>query len=211
MFFSHVHWDHIQGLPFFVPLFRPDHAFTIYAPTPFKASVKKVLYKQMAPDVFPVDFGNLAARIDFESLSEEGSVIGPFRVSAFPLNHPGGCWAYRVQAGGRTLVYATDNEIDPEGMPEPYRAFVAELASTDLLIADGQYTLAEYPEKRGWGHGVLEHLVRLARDAPLARMAITHHDPMRDDDALTELERRVRKDLDGAQVFFARDGLAVEV
>ncbi|MDY0001480.1 MAG: MBL fold metallo-hydrolase [Polyangia bacterium] len=211
MFFSHVHWDHIQGLPFFVPFFKPDYSFTIYAPTPFKASVEMVLYKQMAADVFPVDFGNLAAKIEFQDLSDEGGNIGPFTVSAFPLCHPGGSWAYRIEAGGRTLVYATDNEIDPEGMAEAYQSFLARLGKTDLLIADGQYTLAEYPEKRGWGHGVLEHLVRLAKDAALPRMAITHHDPMRDDDALSDLERRVRKELPDRQVFFARDGLAVEV
>lgn len=211
MFFSHVHWDHIQGLPFFVPFFRPDRAFTIFAPGPFKASVKKVLYKQMAADVFPVDFGNLSAKIEFQSLAETGTPIGPFVVSAFALNHPGGSWAYRVEAGGRSLLYATDNEIDPDGMPDGYQAFVAQTSSPDLLVADGQYTMAEYSEKKGWGHGVLEHLVRLARDAGLRRMAITHHDPMRDDDALAELERRIRKDLPKTQVFFARDGLAVDV
>jgi len=211
MFFSHVHWDHIQGLPFFVPFFRPDFAFTIFAPTPFKASLKKVLYKQMAPDVFPVDFGTLAAKIDFQSLSDQGTPIGPFRVSAFPLNHPGGSWAYRVVANDHTVIYATDNEFDPEADPVAYQGLVEQVRDADLLIADGQYTLTEYPEKRGWGHGVLEYVIRLAADAGVKRMAITHHDPMRDDDALAELERRVRKELETTQVFFARDGLAVEV
>lgn len=211
MLFSHVHWDHIQGLPFFTPLFIPTFSFTIFAPAKFKRSLQKVLNKQMAPDVFPVDFGNLAAKIQFKTLASKGSPVGPFTISAFPLNHPGGCWAYRVECGGRTVVYATDNEFDPETEPEAYAALVAAIQGADLLIADGQYTLEEYPQKKGWGHGVLEYVTRLSADAGVGRVAITHHDPMRDDEALTELERNVRRAEPDLQVFFARDGLAVEV
>jgi phosphoribosyl 1,2-cyclic phosphodiesterase len=211
MLFSHVHWDHIQGLPFFTPLFSPAHHFFIFAPSKFKGSLRKVLYKQMAPDVFPVDFGNLAARIEFETLASRGTPAGPFTIDAFPLTHPGGSWGYRVRGASQQVIYATDNEFDPEADPQAYAELVDQVRGADLLIADGQYTLAEYPGKRGWGHGVLEYVTRLAEDANIQRLAITHHDPMRDDNALTALERQTRKALPDRQVFFARDGLAVEV
>ena len=211
MLFSHVHWDHIQGLPFFTPLFSPAHHFFIFAPSKFKGSLRKVLYKQMEPDVFPVDFGNLAARIEFETLAARGTPAGPFTIDAFPLSHPGGAWAYRVRGASQQVIYATDNEFDPEADPQAYAELVDQVRGADLLIADGQYTLAEYPGKRGWGHGVLEYVTRLAKDADVQRLAITHHDPMRDDNALTALERQIRKALPDRQVFFARDGLAVEV
>ena len=136
MLFSHVHWDHIQGLPFFTPLFLPKYRFSIFAPPQFKSSLEKVLYKQMAPDVFPVDFGDLAAKIKFETL-DEATPVGPFTISAFPLNHPGGSWAYRVECEGRTVVYATDNEFDPESDPVAYEALVEQVRGTDLLISDG--------------------------------------------------------------------------
>ncbi len=211
MLFSHVHWDHIQGLPFFTPLFIPTFAFSIFAPSKFKASLQKVLFKQMAPDVFPVDFGDLAAKITFKTLAARGTKVGPFAINAFALNHPGGSWAYRVRCEDRTVIYATDNEFDPEGDPEGYARLLSEVKGADLLISDGQYTLAEYTEKRGWGHGVLEHVARLGTEAGVGRLAITHHDPMRDDEALTDLERRTRKAAPDRPVFFARDGLAIEV
>lgn len=211
LLFSHVHWDHIQGLPFFTPLFIPGFSFSIFSPTQFKESLQKVLYKQMAPDVFPVDFGELAASIAFRTLAPESTPVGPFSVSAYAQNHPGGSWAYRVECHGRTVIYATDNEFDPERDPAAYEALVKQVSGADLLIADAQYTLEEYPSKRGWGHGVHEYAIRLARDAGLARIAITHHDPMRDDETLAELERRARRAAKDIQIFFARDGLAVEV
>lgn len=211
LLFSHVHWDHIQGLPFFTPLFVPGFSFSIFSPPQFKESLQKVLYKQMAPDVFPVDFGELAAGIEFRTLAPEGTAVGPFTVSAYPQQHPGGSWAYHVECQGRTVIYATDNEFDPEADPEAYETLVGQVAGADLLIADAQYTLEEYPSKRGWGHGVHEYVIRLARDAEVSRIAITHHDPMRDDETLADLERRARRATPDLQVFFARDGLAVEV
>jgi len=211
MLFSHLHWDHIQGLPFFLPFFQPHWTFSIFAPSRFRASLRKVLYKQMGPGVFPVNFAALSATIGFETLSVKGAAIGPFVVTAFLQEHPGGSYAYRVRLGDLTVIYATDNELDPEGYPEAYEAFVKEVTGADLFIADGQYTLEEYQEKRGWGHCALEYVARVAADAGIGRVAITHHDPMRDDEALTELEKRMRKAMPSTQVFFARDGLAVEV
>ncbi len=209
--FSHLHWDHIQGLPFFSPLFLKGFEITIYAPAQLKSPLKKVLNKQMAEDVFPVDFADLSADIRFETLAKGGITSGPFRITALPQEHPGGSWAYRVEADGRTVYYSTDNETDPDADAEVTAQQIEAYRGANLLVVDAQYTLTEYPSRRGWGHGVLEHVTKLATEAGVERVAITHHAPMRDDEELTALERRIRKSVPDLPLFFARDGLAVEV
>jgi len=209
--FSHLHWDHIQGLPFFSPLFLKGFEITIFAPPQLKSPLQMVLNKQMATDVFPVDFADLSADIRFKTLSQGGITTGPFRITALPQSHPGGSWAYRVEADGRTLYYSTDNETDPDADDEDRTRQITAYRGANLLVVDGQYTLLEYPARRGWGHGVLEHVVKLATEAEVDRVAITHHDPMRDDEELNALERRIRKLAPDLQLFFARDGLAVVV
>ncbi len=211
LLFSHLHWDHIQGLPFFTPLFLKGFGITIFAPAPLKSPLKKVLNKQMATDVFPVDFADLSADIQFETLEEGGITTGPFQITALPQQHPGGSWGYRVEADGRALYYSTDNETDPDADADARARQVDAYHGANLLVVDGQYTLKEYPSRRGWGHGVLEHVTALATEAGVQRVAITHHDPMRDDEELNTLERQIRKSAPDLPLFFARDGLAVEV
>jgi len=211
LLFSHFHWDHIQGLPFFQPLFDDGHELRVCAPPAFRDRLEKVLNKQMAHDVFPVDFGDLSAKLHFETLDPTGTTFGEVQVSAFELVHPGGCWAYRVVAEGRTLVFATDHEMHPERARPVYERLREQTRDAHLLVCDGQYTLEEYPRREGWGHSTIEHAVMLAREAGVERLAITHHDPMREDVDLSELERQTRKTEDELQVFFARDGLAVTV
>lgn len=208
--FSHLHWDHIQGLPFFTPLFLRGFEITFFAPAQLKSPLKKVLNSQMATDVFPVGFADLSADIRFETLAKRGITTGPFRITALPQQHPGGSWAYRVEADGRTVYYSTDNETDPDDVGDARAQQIEAYRGANLLVVDAQYTLHEYPSRRGWGHGVLEHVATLALEAGVDRVAITHHDPMRDDEELTALERRIRKLAPDLQLFFARDGLAVE-
>jgi phosphoribosyl 1,2-cyclic phosphodiesterase len=208
---SHFHWDHVQGLPFFVPLFLPRFDIHFLVPTGYQARLKRVLNKQMAKDVFPVDFGDLAARITFSRMPVRGAAVGPLQVSAFPIDHPGGALAYRLQHQGRVVIYATDNELDPDAAPEAFARVRDAVAGADLLIADGQYRLSEYPGRIGWGHSAVEHVVRLAREAGVKRLALTHHDPMRTDAQLAELERAIRHLDEDLPLFFAREGLVIEV
>jgi ribonuclease BN (tRNA processing enzyme) len=116
-----------------------------------------------------------------------------------------------VEAEGRAVFYSTDNETDPAADDDARDAQIDAYRGAHLLIVDAQYTLTEYPARRGWGHGVLEHVTGLATAAGVERVAVTHHDPMRDDEELSALERQIRKSAPDLPLFFARDGLAVEV
>ena len=211
LLFSHGHWDHIQGLPFFIPLFTPGYVLHIYAPERFRKRLEGGLYKQMTSDNFPVDFGDVAATIDFQTMPDEGLSFGGIEITAFELPHPGGCWGYRISAEGKSLFYAPDQEISPGEHDDIFAALVKHIQGVNLLIADGQYTRAEYPQRVGWGHSPVEETLRLAQTAGVGRLAVTHHDPMRDDSGLSELERVMRKAAGELPVFFARDRLAVQV
>lgn len=197
--FSHVHWDHIQGVPFFVPAYHPDARLLLAG-----AGVRAALAAQMTAPSFPVGLGALRAALEFRELrSGEALEIGPFRVRPVDLEHPNGVLAYRVEAGGRSLVYATDTEhgaaVDPR--------LVTLAEGADLLIHDAQYTDEEYPRHRGWGHSTWAQAVAAARLAGVGRLALFHHDPRRDDDAIAVMEDRARARLPGA--FAAREGAEI--
>jgi phosphoribosyl 1,2-cyclic phosphodiesterase len=209
--FSHCHWDHIQGLPFFVPFFKKGFRFRIAAPPQLSRRIKAILGKQMASEVFPVDFADLSSDISFQEMPASGVKAGPFRIGHFALNHPGGSAGYRIEAGGKSLVYATDHEFAPQDDPRTFEAFVRHLKGANLYIADGQYVDKEYEERHGWGHSTIEHVVAAAKAACVRRLAVTHHDPMHDDPALTRFEHDAMKQHPGLEVFFAREGIAVEV
>lgn len=181
MLFTHVHWDHIQGVPFFGPLFHPEsHLVMVGEP-----GLRWALEHQMRPPTFPVGFDAFRARTDFLELAAGRTVqLGPFEVTAAEMTHPNGVLCYRIAAGGRSLVFATDVEhgdaLDPR---------LIELArGVDLLIHDAQYTEAEYAARRGWGHSTWEQAVQVAQRADAARLALFHHDPTRSDAQLAVIE-----------------------
>ena len=193
---SHTHWDHIQGFPFFRPLFSPDNEWDIYAPGGMGQTLESTLAGQMEYTYFPVALDQLGATIRYHDLTEGTFEIGPVRVTTQYLNHPALALAYRLEVGGATLVYATDHEPH-EGCPESERGrgsrgpvhsedrrHVEFLAGADLVIHDSQYTDPEYPAKKGWGHTTVEWSVAYALAAGVKRLVLFHHDPLRDDDAL---------------------------
>jgi CheY-like chemotaxis protein/phosphoribosyl 1,2-cyclic phosphodiesterase len=193
---SHTHWDHIQGFPFFRPLFAPDNEWDIYAPGGMGQALESTLAGQMEYTYFPVALNQLGATIRYHDLTEGTFEIGPVRVTTQYLNHPALALAYRLEVGGATLVYATDHEPH-EGCPESERGrggvgpvhsedrrHVEFLAGADLVIHDSQYTDLEYPAKKGWGHTTVEWSVAYALAAGVKRLVLFHHDPLRSDDAL---------------------------
>ncbi|MFH1809747.1 MAG: MBL fold metallo-hydrolase [Pseudomonadota bacterium] len=199
LFFSHSHWDHIQGFPFFIPVYRPDSSLFVYGTVEGDTRIYQLLSGQMHSDYFPVEFKDLGAKIVPEFLSEQGRVIDGVKVSWFGQVHPGSSLAYRFEHDGCRVVYATDNEIDmtienqqeseadpsvPRRVSAGYLDFIRH---ADLLIADGQYSDEEYRTKRGWGHPRATTVVDAAIQAGVKRLAVFHHDPMMGDKSVDEL------------------------
>jgi phosphoribosyl 1,2-cyclic phosphodiesterase len=187
---SHFHWDHIQGFPFFTPAYLPGNRIEIYGPE--RASgrdVRAALDAQMRPPHFPVGLEAMRAELGFYPVPAGGEFkLGGIQVRAAAANHPGGCLAYRLEWGGRSVVYATDTEhtdhVDGE--------LLSLARGCDLLIHDAQYTTEEYPSRRGWGHSTPEESVRLAQAAGCGQLVLFHHDPGRGDEAISRMEQSAR-------------------
>ena len=224
---SHTHWDHIQGFPFFGPLFVPGNEWDLYAPGGMGQRLADTLAGQMEYTYFPVTLDQLAATIHFHDLLAGSYDIGKVRVATRYLNHPALTMGYRLEAEGVTLVYATDHEPyayqagseGPHGrtltplVHEEDRRHIEFLAGADLVIHDAQYTIEEYASKRNWGHTPAEQAVDFCLAAGARRLALFHHDPLRSDDALDALVARCRERAtaagEGLEVFAAAEGQAI--
>ncbi|UCG88828.1 MAG: MBL fold metallo-hydrolase [Gemmatimonadota bacterium] len=190
---SHTHWDHIQGLPFFGPLFDGGNAVRVWGPRQGEATVESILRRQMEPVVFPVPLDGLAAQLSVQHIDSGPLEVGDFAVSATRLRHPGSTLAYRLTplAGGTSVVYATDNELGPGGEyevgPRWREEFVRFLHGVDLLVHDAMYAGDELQQYRGWGHSSFEEAVAVAAEAGIRRLVLFHHRPERDDIAMDAL------------------------
>jgi phosphoribosyl 1,2-cyclic phosphodiesterase len=191
---SHFHWDHIQGLPFFVPAYMPSTKLTIVGGLNGVRSLPEVLAHQMQAPVFPVRLDELRGELSFREVRPGDSfAIGEAVVRAAKLNHPGGVHAYRIEHGGKSVVYATDTEhyacVDP--------ALVALAEGADALIYDAQYTPEEYdgkkgPSKVGWGHSTFAAAAAVAEASRVGKLVLFHHDPRRTDAEVVGIEERAR-------------------
>ncbi|UCD23025.1 MAG: MBL fold metallo-hydrolase [Gemmatimonadota bacterium] len=190
---SHTHWDHIQGLPFFAPLFGGSNAVRVWGPKQGDVALESILRRQMEPVVFPVPLDGLAAQLTVQHIEGESLAIGDFDVSTIRLRHPGNTLGYRLtpKAGGSSLAYVTDNELGPGGEYEVgpgWRAdFVRFLRGADVLVHDSMFTGTELNQHRGWGHSSFEEAVALAVEAEVKHLVLFHHRPERDDAAMDEL------------------------
>ncbi|RLC23965.1 MAG: MBL fold metallo-hydrolase [Deltaproteobacteria bacterium] len=223
LFLSHTHWDHIQGLPFFKPAYRKGARITIYGSSNKERFLENVLKRQMDMDYFPVGLSDMAADIRIREMSDETVVIGPVVVDwQEQVFHPGGSVRYRLSAGGKRVVYATDVELDRIVRPEKEDAdsarYVQEylefIEDADLLIADGQYTAEEYGKKAEWGHTSIPVIIGLARRAGVRQLAIFHHDPQHSDGMIDRLWKECQDDRVGGgltEIFWAREGMTLPV
>ena len=189
VFFTHYHWDHIEGLPTLEALNDARHRFTFYGPKWDGADVGEILDRVVRPPWFPVTMRERPAGVMYRELVSPMRV-GRLTVLAVPLNHPQGSTGYRLEAGGRSVVIATDHEAgDPE-----VDARLAEVAEgVDVLIHDGQYTAEEYQgPRKGWGHSTWEGAVAAAEACGAGRLVLTSHDPSRTDDQVDDIVRLAR-------------------
>ncbi len=237
MFLTHTHLDHILGFPFFAPIFQPGTRLTIHGPvTCEEDSLETVLGGQLSYRYFPVRQAELAANIAYINLKEGSFDLGDgIRLTTKYLNHPLLCLGFRFEYGGKICCTAYDTEpfqnifiTDPhdpafdaimahEGMAaarDENRRIEEFFANADLLIHDAQFTQQEYDaSKRGWGHSPLEYAIKSAMRSRVKRLVLFHHDPMRTDaqlDALAKLHCN-SQDKNSTEVFFAREGMQVEL
>ncbi len=215
MFFSHVHWDHIQGFPFFAPAFVRGNTFRLYGGLNVSRTLEETLAGQMDFPSFPVHLSEMGAAMTFHDLYEGQAVQigknGDVRVTNARGNHPNGVYAYRIEHGGKSLVYITDSEhydiVDPK---------LKKLAKdADVLIFDAMYTPEEYAgevgggPKTGWGHATFVAACDLAKAANVKQLVLHHHDPMQTDAMVKEKERRARELF--PNTIAAREGAVIEL
>ncbi len=203
---SHTHWDHIQGFPFFAPVFVPGGHFTLCGPSGTLNSLPDTLSGQMEYTYFPVKLSELGARIDYQELPEGENEVGGVRIVTQRLNHPAVTLGYRIDADGVSVIYVCDHEPYWESL---WRSDAAPgklssilhagdrrhadfLWNADVVIHDAQYTPEEYPAKKNWGHSTYSYATEIAAAANVKRLFLTHHDPTHDDEFLSRIEEQAR-------------------
>jgi phosphoribosyl 1,2-cyclic phosphodiesterase len=212
---THLHWDHILGLPFFQPLYREGvHCLVhpLWTPDQRRVIQKRVLFDGIH---FPVRAADLPATIDFLDEAELSFRIGSATVRRIALNHPGGAQGFRIDDdGGASLAYLTDNELSPPGPVGTTSEDLARFASrADMIIHDAQYLAPDMPAKRGWGHSTVDDVLPLGVRAETPHLVLFHHDPDRDDAALDALGESasawMMRTAPETRVTVAREGLVV--
>jgi len=215
IFISHVHWDHIQGFPFFNPAFVEGNTFYLYGGRNVTTTLEETLYGQMNYPNFPVLLKDLPSKIVFNDL-DEGEVIKigegeEVVVDNVRLNHPNGVYSYRIRYGGNSLVYATDTEHTTE----PDAKLIEFARNVDLLIYDAQYFPEEYSGKNGggskvgWGHSTMIEGANIAKLAGVKKLVLFHHDPLHTDEDVDRKEKLAQEIF--KQTVAAREGLIIEL
>lgn len=186
-FLTHFHWDHIQGIPFFAPLYERPNRVTFHTGHP-TANLQEMLEGQMRSPYFPVDFTFMSAEKRFRRI-ETAETYGDVTVRPFPLNHPQGAYGYRIECAGKSIVYASDLE---HGHPELDSVLRRSAQGADILIFDAQYTPEEYEDHKGWGHSTWLEATRVAEEVGVGQLFLFHHDPSHDDRMFYEIVQAAR-------------------
>jgi phosphoribosyl 1,2-cyclic phosphodiesterase len=210
---THIHWDHVQGLPFFPPADRAGARLAIYGPQQDGGPLEEAFDEFMRPPYFPVRVGDLRGEYRFVEVLKEEFALGSALVTVRPVPHVGPTVGYRVELLGRAVTYISDHQAPPD--LESISDSVLELAQgADVLIHDSQYTREEFAEKPHWGHCTIDYAVRVAREAGVGRLVLFHHDPAHSDDCmdrLLELAREESARVSGPEVVAAYEGLSIEL
>ena len=207
IFISHTHWDHINTVPFFAPLYVRGNQVEIYGPYQGDLTIARAIAAQMEGVYFPVTIREFGAHLVFRDLREETLDFGLVKIDTMLLKHPGSCLGYRIRCHGRTVCYITDNELylpsDPRRDQRYLDRLVEFVRGADVLITDTTYRDHEYPSKVDWGHSCVSEVADLAVRAQVKRLHLFHHDPDQSDD---DIDRK----LDEMRVHVSRLGGSVE-
>ncbi len=219
-FFTHSHWDHLVGFPFFEPAYSNHSSITFCSGPHAQDSIRRYLTHQMEAPYFPVDFNLLKAKFDFRcerTHMEPGNCcLDGLEVCPVPLNHPNGGYGYKFIEPGKTLVFLTDNELSFQHEAGLGRSRYVEFCrGADLLLHDAQYTDEEYKLTRGWGHSTFGDATDFAIEAGVRRLGFVHHDPDHTDDDLDQqvkfCQERIHSAGSRVECFAASEGMVIEL
>ncbi len=194
MLFTHAHWDHLLGFPFFKPIYLPGTKITMYGCPFAQQSIKEIISKSMAAPYFPVDFHQLQAEIAFSGVCNDAFEVGTLRITPIRLSHPNQGLGYKFTEAGKSFVFLTDNElthVHPGGCA--YEEYLRFCEGADLLVHDAEYTEAQYASTKGWGHSVYTDALRLALEAGVGQFELFHHNQERADQDLDRIVEDCRR------------------
>jgi phosphoribosyl 1,2-cyclic phosphodiesterase len=209
---SHLHWDHTQGLPFFVPILRDGAELDIYAPMQEDGrSVRDAMRAFIQPPHFPIVLEHLPGTVRFHDIADAVFMIERAKVTSRLIPHVGNTLGYRVDIDGVSVAYLSDHQQPYDGsfaISDGARELVE---GVDLLIHDAQYTAEEFPAKCTWGHCTVDFAVWVAQECSVKQLALFHHDPERRDDAVDRLLKQARSHAGDVEVFAAGEGMTVHL
>jgi phosphoribosyl 1,2-cyclic phosphodiesterase len=231
---SHTHWDHIQGLPFFAPLYRRGQEIVIYGPRGLERGLEEAVLVQLQRLYFPIRKGEIGASLAFRELGEETFDLDGARIATKWMNHPVLSLGFKISAPGKSMIYTGDNEpysffhvyaptseatvkiaISDRERGKRREALLEFIRGADLLVADAQYSDEEYEAKAGWGHSPLSYVVDMALEAQVGRLALFHHDPSHSDDDLQAMSESARSMVESrggrCELILAAEGSEIEL
>lgn len=219
IFFTHYHWDHIQGLPFFLPAYKAGNEFILYGCEDVEKSLEKIISDQMESVYFPIPLIAMGSTITFQHVGEGEYDIADFHLKTILVNHPGNTIGYRLTYGEKSIIYISDNELKKEWFKKGItqdgliKKLIDFCADADLFIHDSNYTHEDYETHRGWGHSSYELVLKLAMLSGVKMYGIYHHDPNRHDKEIDKLVKNCRDFIKKKNIklkcFASREGLEI--